>query len=81
MSSDAKIEVRWAVEDGYVGKSRPQKFDLDPEDFEGCESDGDYEQVLDIAIQEEFANRISWYASNYTDVIEAAKLYNATEEE
>lgn len=81
MSSDAKITVRWEVEDGYVGKSRPQQFDLDLEDFNGCESQSDYELALEEAVQSEFDNRISWCADNYNEIIEAAKLYNATEEE
>jgi len=81
MSSDGKIEVHWGVEDGYVGKSRPQRFDMDLDNFDGCESDVEYEAVLDDYVQQEFFNHISWHCDNYTDVIEAAKLYNATEEE
>lgn len=80
MSSDAKMEVHWEVEDGYAGKSRPQKFEIDLEDFGGCESDAEYERVLDGYVQEEFVNKIAWFCENYTEVIEAAKLYNATEE-
>lgn len=81
MSSDAKIEVRWQVEDGYCGKSRHQNFDLDLEDFAGCESEVEYEHVLDGAVQEEFENRIAWRCDNYEDIIAAAMLYNETEDE
>ncbi len=64
------MEVRWEVEDGYVGKSRPQSFELNLEEL----IDGDYEiedamsQVHD-EVQEEFVNRITWCFSNYDEVL------------
>jgi hypothetical protein len=73
----SKVTVNWEVEDGYMGKSRPQSFDMDLEDFEGCEDHDDYEKALDVAVQEEFNNNISWFAANYNDVIERAKRHNA----
>ncbi len=79
--SDSEIEVRYQVEDGYVGKSRPQRFEIELNEFQHCETHTEYEMCLDELIQEEFNQCISWGCENYTDIIEAAKLYNATEEE
>ncbi|MCP4113820.1 MAG: hypothetical protein GY737_00165 [Desulfobacteraceae bacterium] len=67
----SKIEVRWEVEDGYVGKSRPQSCEIDSEDIS---LDGDKEDMMDQVydeVNDDFANKISFYVANFDEVYEA----------
>ena len=72
----ATVTVRWEVEDGYAGKSRPQSFEIDTDDFdEGVDI---LNQLYDFT-QEQFDNTISWYIQNEDEVVrvvEAARKRN-----
>jgi hypothetical protein len=58
--ADKKIRVSWEVEDGYVGKSRPQHTDIPLSEFEDDMTAEEMEQTIDTAIQEDFEDRIAW---------------------
>ena len=55
------MRVTWEVDDGYVGKSRPQHTEVPDDELAGCETDEERETLIDDYIQEDFDNRISWY--------------------
>lgn len=64
------IVVNWEVEDGYMGKSRPQTTEVKPHDdmdFEDWEemTNEEREAYLDDAVQTDFENRISYGISDY----------------
>ena len=55
------IRITWEVEDGYVGKSRPQHYTLTPfevEEYNECEDDEDRQDLLNQIVQDEFDNKI-----------------------
>lgn len=54
------MKVRWEVEDGYVGKSRPQYTEIPDEEWLECETESDRELLLEDYIQTDFDNNISW---------------------
>ena len=53
------MKVTWEVEDGYVGKSRPQTTEIPDEDLEGLD-EAQKEKVIAEAIQEDFDSKITW---------------------
>jgi hypothetical protein len=68
-----KREVRYEVEDGYVGSSRPQSFTIKDDWIEDYMNDDDLEFELSEMIQEDFQQRISWTYLNKEEVVEWAK--------
>lgn len=54
------IEVRWQVDDGYVGKSRPQTTNVYLEDLDHCESIIDIIAEIENAVQDDFQQKICW---------------------
>jgi len=72
----ATVTVRWEIEDGYVGGSKPQSFEIDTDDFD---EDLDILNQLYDFTQEQFDNTISWYIQNEDEVVrvvEAARKRN-----
>ncbi|MBD3351724.1 MAG: hypothetical protein GF364_09590 [Candidatus Lokiarchaeota archaeon] len=54
------MKVRWEVNDGYIGKSRPQYTIIDDDDLDECETEEDREKLIEDMIQEDFEQRITW---------------------
>lgn len=59
------MKVIWEVEDGYVGKSRPQTTEIPDEvflDFYGeiCDDKEERQEVINNAVQNDFDRNISW---------------------
>lgn len=77
----SKIEVRWTVDDGYVGKARPQQFKLDLADFADCETEDEARQLIYDNVQDVFEQRISWSISNEEDIIEEWKRARSAQSE
>jgi hypothetical protein len=67
----SKVTVRWQVDDGYVGGTRPQRTQVDTEDFQHCKTEEDVRNVLDEIIEEEMRTRIGFSVSNEDEVLEA----------
>lgn len=71
-----KVTVRWTVEDGYVGKSRPQETEIDVEtllsDYDP-ETDHDIHYAVYEAVDEDFQNRVSYGITNLDEVVEAVR--------
>jgi hypothetical protein len=65
-----KIKVRWEVEDGYVGKSRPRTTTIDIEqlmdieEWEAMPEDKKREFIEEI-VQKDFEQKISFGISDY----------------
>ena len=58
--------VRWEVEDGYAGKSRPQYTTIPDEDLEGL-NETERDQVIGEYVQDDFDSSISWSILGYED--------------
>ena len=52
--------ITWEVEDGYVGKSRPQKTTIDNDELAECDTDEEKNEYIEQCIQEDFMMNISW---------------------
>lgn len=58
------MKVIWEVEDGYVGKSRPQTTRIPDEEFEDwdsepCEIESERQEIIDRHIQEDY-DALGW---------------------
>lgn len=60
--------VRWEVEDGYAGKSRPQHTDIPDEELEECETEEDRQALIEEYVQDDFDARIGWYIKGYEEI-------------
>ena len=54
------MKIRWEVEDGYAGKSRPHYTEIPDEELEDM-TDQEQEDFIEQWVSEEFANKISFY--------------------
>jgi len=54
------MEIKWQVNDGYWGKSRPQTTTIPDEYLDDCETDQEKEDTIDAYIKEDFYDKISW---------------------
>ena len=58
------LKITWEVDDGYVGKSRPQ-FAIIPEDeLEGYDDPEEREEFINEWVQDEFEMSIGWSITN-----------------
>lgn len=53
--------MRWQVDDGYAGKSRPHYTEIDGEDWDACEDDAERESLINEYVQQDFEQHISWH--------------------
>ena len=66
-----KIQVVWEVSDGYVGKSRPQKLEIDIENDVMSEEEWvelSHEEKLEVineAVQDDFERTVSFSITDY----------------
>ena len=70
-----EFEIKWGIDDGYVGGNRPQYYTLEASDFEGMTEEGIEEEIYGI-IEDEFSQKVSWYIENLEDAVEWAKQRN-----
>ena len=54
------MKITWEVEDGYIGKFRPQYTEVDDDDLAKCETEEEREKVIFDAVQEDFDQKITW---------------------
>lgn len=69
-----KFEIKWEVEDGYAGKSRPQTTQFDSNDYmdeeEWAEASADEKLgCIDDAVQQDFEMKIT-AGIDYDDISE-----------
>ncbi len=70
-----EFEIKWEVEDGYVGGDRPQYVTIEASDFEDMSEDEIREEINNL-VEEEFNQRITWYVDNIEDAVKWAKKVN-----
>ena len=54
------MKIRWEVEDGYAGKSRPHYTEIPDEEL-GDMTEQEQEDFIEQWVSDEFANKISFY--------------------
>jgi hypothetical protein len=67
-----EINIHWEVEDGYVGKNRPQHLRLTTDDFEDF-GDATLEEIkeeIEKYVQDDFEEKISFYVGSLDHLAE-----------
>ena len=54
------MRVTWEVDDGYVGKGRPQHTEIPDDEIEDCETEEEKQELINQYVQEDFDNSITW---------------------
>lgn len=62
------MRISWEVEDGYVGKSRPQSFEIDDAEIQECKTVDYALQMIEEYTQQDFENKVSWTYRDYTGI-------------
>ena len=55
------MKIKWQVDDGYVGKDRPQFTEIDDNELAECTTEQERESLIIEAIDMDFIHKISWY--------------------
>lgn len=55
----AKLRFKWEVDDGYVGRDRPQTTSVDVSEINDCETLEEAVALVEDAIQSDFEQKIS----------------------
>lgn len=55
------MRVRWEVDDGYAGKSRPHFVDVPDDELADCESREDQEALVEQCVLEAFEEKVAYY--------------------
>ena len=78
-----KIDIRWNVEDGYAGGSRPQYTRFNLWDFDGLETEHQVREYIEDVIFDDFRQRISFYTneSSVEDAVEEIMAYLKEQED
>ncbi|MHA1856925.1 MAG: hypothetical protein ACTSYY_12850 [Promethearchaeota archaeon] len=66
-----RIRVKWQVNDGYAGKSRPQETLFESRDYTETDWEklphNEKEDIIDQAVQEDFEQKITYSIYNYEE--------------
>jgi len=54
------MKLTWYLKDGYVG-TRSFATTIDDGDIEACETEQEYNDLIETCIQEDFNQRVSFY--------------------
>jgi len=68
MSND-KFKLRYEIEDGYVGGSRPQYVDIYAEDFEDDMDEEDIREMIEDLAHEDMIERVSATVNNLGEAV------------
>jgi hypothetical protein len=63
------MEIRWEVNDGYIGKSRPQRTNISNKKIKECETKQEAIELIEECITTDFES-LGWGYSNYEEVLE-----------
>jgi len=55
------MEIKWEVDDGYVGKSRPHFVEVDDDELAECDTEDERNEVIENAVQDDFEQTVSYF--------------------
>ena len=61
---DFNMKVKWEIDDGYIGGSRPQITEIPDDVINGCMDDQEKQMVIDEYIQSDFEKEITWFITD-----------------
>jgi glutamate synthase domain-containing protein 3 len=64
------IKIRWQVDDGYAGGSRPQSTEIDKSELEQCDTFEEAKELIENAVQEDYENKVSWSYGDWNGIEE-----------
>ena len=72
-----KVDIRWTVEDGYVGGARPQYSRFDLCDFDGLETEEQVREYIEDVVSDDFQSFITFSIneSSVEDAVEEIMAY------
>ena len=65
-----KFEIEWEADDGYAGKSRPQKFEIDYAEIDWCGNIETLKYEIHHLVRTDFENKVRPYCKNMEEIIE-----------
>lgn len=75
------MEITWQIEDGYMGRSRPQHTSVDDDDILSYDTVDEAMEMIDQAVRDDFEQKISWYFKDRAGLqAEIEKLFESKEE-
>lgn len=54
------MKVRWEINDGYMGGSRPHETEVDDDDLAECETEQEKENLIEEYVHEDFLRTVTW---------------------
>jgi len=76
----SKLKIRWEVEDGYIGKSRPLSTSISVDELiENCETEEEVLDYINEEVKSDFEQRISYCVMNDSEILEAWREAKADE--
>lgn len=63
------MKISWEVEDGYVGKLRPQYTEVPDDEIAECETVEEADALIEEYVCGDFDYTITWCFSNYENMI------------
>ena len=54
------MRIMWEVDDGYVGKDRPQHTDIPDDELEECETESEKLALIHDYVSQDFDQKITW---------------------
>lgn len=61
------MKVTWEVEDGYVGKDRPQETTVPDDELAECETEEQKQALIEQYVQDAFEVEITWAITSTED--------------
>jgi hypothetical protein len=67
------FRITWEVDDGYVGKSRPQQCFIEENDIEEDMTEEDLRELFSTVIQDSFEQKVNPVSDDESEFLEWAK--------
>jgi hypothetical protein len=55
-----KMKVKWELDDGYLGASRPHWVEIPEDEFRDCTTKKEVNEVIEEFVQDDFNGRVSF---------------------
>lgn len=63
------MDIAWEVEDGYIGKSIPQRSTINDSEIRKCKDSVEARQLIEETIDMDFAGKINWGFLSFDSVV------------
>lgn len=74
------MKITWEADDGYAGGAAPQSLKIPDSDILDCETVDEAMEMIEQAINDDFANKVSWTCDLPKVRVEVAALLRSKSE-